>query len=89
MPAAGYLVLADTFYPGWKATVDGEPAPVQRADHALRAVWLPAGEHEVVFSYHPAGRTAGTIVTVLSALVIAGLAAAGPIYRRRRASARL
>lgn len=83
MPAAGYLVLADTYYPGWRAMIDGDPAPVQRADHALRAVWLPAGDHEIVFSYHPTGRTTGTIVTVLSVLAIAGLAVAGPLYRRR------
>lgn len=53
LDAAGYLVLADTWYPGWQATVDGAPASVLRANHAFRAVWLEAGEHVVEFVYRP------------------------------------
>lgn len=91
LPVASYLVLADTYFPGWEATVDGRPARVQRADHALRAVWLPAGEHDVEFRYRSSQRLTGTILTVLSALAIAGLAAAPPArrLRRRRAYGRL
>jgi hypothetical protein len=44
-------VLSEVYYPDWKATVDGEPLEVMRANHILRAVSLPAGDHEVVFSY--------------------------------------
>jgi hypothetical protein len=49
----GYLVLTDTYYPGWKVTVDGEPAPILRADLYFRAVPLPDGEHKVNFHYQP------------------------------------
>lgn len=50
-PAPGLLVAGEIYYPGWRATIDGEPAPLLRANYALRAVALPAGEHEVEFRF--------------------------------------
>jgi hypothetical protein len=49
--AAGYLRLADPFDAGWRAWIDGEATPVYAADHYLRAVFVPAGEHTVEFRY--------------------------------------
>ncbi|MBN1426770.1 MAG: YfhO family protein [Anaerolineae bacterium] len=56
------LVLADTFYPGWQATVDGAPVPIQRANGAFRAVDVPAGRHEVVFEYGPVSVWIGVFI---------------------------
>jgi len=53
MDTPGVVVLADLWDPGWRATVNGRAAPVLRADHALRAVEVPAGASEVVFRYVP------------------------------------
>ena len=40
---SGYLVVTDVWYPGWRATVDGKPAPVLRANVAFRAIALAEG----------------------------------------------
>ncbi len=47
----GYLVVADSFAPGWSAAEDGRPVPVLRADYAFRAVPVSPGTHEVVMRY--------------------------------------
>jgi hypothetical protein len=59
-----YLVLADTFDPGWSATVDGNRAPIRPAYLAFRAVFLPAGKHTVAFRYSPAGFELGLALSV-------------------------
>jgi hypothetical protein len=50
-PQGGFLLLADMYYPGWHATVDGADAPIFRANVSLRAVPLSAGTHRVEFFY--------------------------------------
>ena len=68
----GYLFLADTYDPGWSATIDGRSAPIRPAFVAFRAVFLPAGPHRVAFTYRPAGFLPGLIVTGLgTALALA------------------
>ena len=47
----GFLLLADTFYPGWTAEVDGKPVALYRANLSVRAIQLPKGRHEVRFTY--------------------------------------
>lgn len=50
---AGAVVVTDAYYPGWRAWVDGEPAPMLRANTVFRAVEVPAGEHRVELRYEP------------------------------------
>lgn len=48
----GLVVLSEINYkPGWIATIDGENSPIYQTNHVLRSVYVPAGEHEVVFYF--------------------------------------
>jgi hypothetical protein len=49
----GWLIMADTWYPGWYAKVDGDPATLVRANYVFRGVFLTAGQHSVVIEYRP------------------------------------
>jgi hypothetical protein len=63
-----YAVLVDAWYPGWRATVDGRPAPVLRANAAFRAVPVPEGTHHVEFVYRPSSLVAGLLVSATAAI---------------------
>ena len=52
-PDGGFLVLHDPWHPWWRATVDGRPVPILRANLLFRAVALPSGRHSVVFTFAP------------------------------------
>lgn len=69
-PGERILVLFDAYEKGWKASVDGQPAEVFRANAAFRGVRLPAGAHRVAFDYHPPGLWEGL---GLSAAAVLGL----------------
>jgi hypothetical protein len=75
-----YLVVSDSHYPGWSATVDGATKPIDRADFALRAVRVPAGTHTVRFEYAPLSFRLGLAVSLLA---LAGLVTSLFSLRRR------
>jgi len=77
--ADGLLVLADPWYPQWRVRVDGRPAELLRVDHAFRGVRVPAGSHEVVFSYEDRAMRLGVGLALATGLALAGAWA----WRRR------
>ncbi|MFB0535271.1 MAG: YfhO family protein, partial [Anaerolineae bacterium] len=80
----GFLFLADAYYPGWKAYVDGEEEKIYAADYLFRAVFLPRGEHRVEFRYEPLSFKIGLAITSLTLLVLCVLVLTRTVMRQLR-----
>ena len=83
----GVVVFSEIYYPGWTCTTHGEPTEIARADYVLRAIKVPAGEHEVVMTFDPQTVHLTEAIAygalVVLALMLAGLIAFS-LYRSRR-----
>ena len=84
----GLAVFSEIYFPwGWQVTVDGKPIDMARVNYVLRAVNLPAGEHEVIFRFDPPSvHTTEAIAYVSLFLILAGFVGTGVVYWRRRKS---
>lgn len=71
--APGLLVVTDTAYPGWEATVDGNPVEMVVVDGLFKGVWLPAGQHEVTLAFRPTRLAAGLSLSLLGLVALAGV----------------
>lgn len=82
-----YLVLADTYYPGWRAAVDGVPTKIYRANYVNRAVAVDPGEHTVEFSYQPESFARGlnlTRIGIVLFVILLGTTWVYEIVQRKR-----
>jgi hypothetical protein len=68
LPTPKILVLSETFYPGWKAYLDGRETKIYQANYAFRAVPVPAGIHTVTFVYDPTSVKVGRAITIFTLL---------------------
>jgi hypothetical protein len=68
-PGTSFLVLADQYYPGWLARIDGEETEIFRTNGVVRGVVIPSGEHTVTFSYRPRKIYASLLVSGMSMLL--------------------
>jgi hypothetical protein len=85
MEQPGYVVLSDTWYPGWQALLDGQPAHIERANLVFRAIYVPQGTHTLRVYFCPSSYTWGwrlslgtLLLLVLGSFVSARQAAARP-----------
>lgn len=69
-PSPGWLMVADTWYPGWRAYLDNIETLMPVGDYLFRAVWVPAGEHEVTLKYTPASFRVGAVISLLAWLSV-------------------
>jgi hypothetical protein len=67
--SAGWLELMDSWYPGWKVSISGEPAALLPADYQFRAVYVEPGTHTVIFSYRPTGFYFAALFSILVLLL--------------------
>ncbi|HVA47294.1 MAG TPA: hypothetical protein VNH11_13075 [Pirellulales bacterium] len=72
-PVDGWLVVADTYYPGWICEVDGVSQPIDAAHGVFRRVRLEAGRHTVVMRYEPLSFFVGLIATMTGVLIVAAM----------------
>ena len=68
--APGFLFLADQYFPGWTARVNGARQEILRADHTFRLVEVPAGDSEVVFTYQPTSVRVGALISFATIAVL-------------------
>lgn len=64
-PCSGFLILADAWYPGWHAEVDGQEQEIYPANVALRGVAVPAGTSVVRFGYDPSSFRFGLLIAII------------------------
>jgi len=68
----GYVILSDTWYPGWAARLDGKPTTIYRADYTFRAVKVDAGVHTIEFDYAPTSFYLGASVSAATLILLIG-----------------
>jgi hypothetical protein len=74
MSCRGMVVLSDTYYPGWKAFVDGRETRIWEAYGSVRGVVVEAGSHEVDFRFRPVSVIGGMVLTAAGVLAAIGIA---------------
>ncbi len=81
----GLLFVSDAYYPGWTASIDGQPADILRANIAFRAVLVPAGEHQIEMRYEPRSFRYGAAISLVALALTAAIAMLSflPSSRRR------
>lgn len=77
-PGPRILVIAQNAYPGWRATIDGETAPILRINHSQQGLLVAAGNHDIVLRYRPTSFFVGTGIATCSLLILLALALRRP-----------
>jgi hypothetical protein len=78
-----FLMLTDTYFPGWNAFIDGNPSTIYTADGTFRAVEIPPGKHNIEFIYKPESFSFGLKISIISLafLIITSAVLGKKIYR--------
>ena len=74
--SSGFVVISDNYHPGWRATIDGEPVKIFRANYIMRALSVPSGAHHIVLKFRPGIILTGLTITIISWIVVLALISA-------------
>jgi hypothetical protein len=80
MQSPGWIVVSETAWKGWRATINGNPIKLHFADRAFLGMFVPAGDHDIVLSYRPKAVMNGAITSIATAV---GVVIFGFVRRRR------
>ena len=81
-PGDNYLVFSDTYYPGWKAYIDNNETKIYRTDGVIKGIYVPAGNHEIIFSFLPTNFWLGFSFSLISYISI--IIAAYVLFLKKR-----
>ena len=80
----GIVVFSEVYYPGWTATIDGNPAEVGRVDYVLRGIQMPAGSHKVEMMFYPKSVDNTETVAYIAYLLLFATIAAGVFFEWKK-----
>jgi len=72
LASPGLVILAEVFYPGWKLTIDGVPAPIYRANRLMRGAAVKQGKHRLVYTYEPRSLQVGLAISLIGLVSLVG-----------------
>ena len=77
-----FMVLADAYFPvGWTATINGEKTHIYQVNHMLRGIQIPAGQHDIVFTFRPDSYQSAKVISIISTYFVWLLLVIGLVYR--------
>ncbi|MHC5353826.1 YfhO family protein [Myroides sp. LJL115] len=84
-PNNGVGVFSEMYYPnGWRATIDGKPVEIFSVNYVLRALEIPSGEHEIIFTFEPQVIKTGSYIALVSFIVMVILSIGAIVYSKKQ-----
>ena len=84
-----FLIISDSFFPGWQAEIDGLPTKIYRTDYILRGVAVPSGKHTVSFIFKPRSLEIGKMISLAALVILAAICSGSLLIKAHSKRSRL